>query len=148
MQKIGWEESCVHSLKIYSEKKMLTLCYSPSNFYKVKSKYFISSIVQLFSSLTKTNNQALLTNVFHLFPHVNDFAKSKGNKVSSSTELSEAAATLLLTILSLMETMLQLCLGGQQRSSFFKGYSIPVSWPHVQAQKAADELMFTRTLGM
>lgn len=106
---------------------MLVPCYNPSNFYKVKSKYFISSIAQLLPSLTETNNQALLTNAFHLFPHVNDFAKSKGTKVSSSTELSEAAATLLLTVLPLVKTMLQLCLGGQQRSSFFKGYSIPTS---------------------
>jgi len=111
-------------LKIYSEKT-LAPCYNPSNFYKAKSKCFISSTVQLFSSLTKTNNQALLTNAFHLFPPVNDFAKSKGTKVSSSPELSEAAATLLLTALPVLKTMLQLCLGGQQRSSFFKGYSIP-----------------------
>lgn len=50
--------------------------------------------------------------------------KSKETKVSSSTELSEAAATLLLTVLPVVKTMPQLCLSGQQRSSFFRGYSI------------------------
>lgn len=50
--------------------------------------------------------------------------KSKETKASSSTELSEAAATLLFTVLPVVKTMPQLCLGEQQRSSFFKGYSI------------------------
>lgn len=50
--------------------------------------------------------------------------KSKETKVSSSRELSEAAATLLLTVLPMVKTMPQLCLSGQQRSSFFRGYSI------------------------
>lgn len=54
--------------------------------------------------------------------------KSKETKVSSSTELSEAAATLLLTVLPVVKTMPQLCLSGQQRSSFFRGYSILCAW--------------------
>lgn len=120
---------CPHFENLFWKKLVLTPCHVPSNCYRVKSESIFFPPPQYNSSVflhLQKNNEVLLTNVFHLFSTHERFwkEKSKETKASSSTELSEAAATLLLTVLPMVKTMPQLCLGGQQRSSFFKGYSI------------------------
>lgn len=110
---------------LFWKKLVLTLYHTPSNFYRVKSVYFFSTVqLSVFLHLQKKWSLA--------YKCISSFStrewswkeKSKETKVSSSTELSEAAATLLLTVLPVVKTMPQLCLSGQQRSSFFRGYSI------------------------
>lgn len=128
MQNTGWKESSIHILKIYFEKKLvLTPCHTPSNFYWVKSEcvYFFST-VQLSIPTLRKKKWSLAYKCISSFSTRERFwkEKSKETKVSSSRELSEAAATLLLIVLPMVKTMPQLCLSGQQRSSFFRGYSI------------------------
>lgn len=113
---------------LFWNKLLLTPCYTPSNFYRAKSEcvYFFSTVQLSFPTLRKKKKQSLAYKCISSFSTREWFwkEKSKETKVSSSRELSEAAATLLLTVLPMVKTMPQLCLSGQQRSSFFRGYSI------------------------
>lgn len=111
------------------KKLVLTPCHIPSNFYRVKSEcvYFFSTVqLSVFLHLRKKKKWSLAYKCISSFSTREWFwkEKSKETKVSSSTELSEAAAMLLLTVLPVVKTMPQLCLSGQQKSSFFRGYSV------------------------
>lgn len=135
------------------KKLVLTPCHIPSNFYRAKSEcvYFFSTVqLSVFLHLRKKKNEVLLTNVFHLFPHVNGFGKKSPRRLKyppAQSSVKQLQCYYSLSCLWWKQCHSYASVGNKRvHSSGVIQFFVP--WLSLQTQKSGDKLMFTRTAEM
>lgn len=96
------------------------------------------------------NNEVLLTNVFHLFPHVNDFGNKSPRRLrhppaQSSVKQLQCYYSLSCPWWKQCHSYASVGNKGVHSASVIQFF---VFWLSLQTQRAGDELMFTRTAEM
>lgn len=96
------------------------------------------------------NNEVLLTNVFHLFPHVNDFGKKSPRRLRHPP--AQSSVKQLQRYYSLSCPWWKQCHSyasvGNKGVHSSRVIQFFVFWLSLQTPRAGDELMFTRTAEM
>lgn len=100
-----------------------------------------------FSYIFKKNNEVLLTNVFHLFPHVNGFGKKSPRRLKyppAQSSVKQLQRYYSLSCLWWKQCHSYASVGNKGvHSSGVIQFFVP--WLSLQTQKTGNELMFTRT---
>lgn len=139
---------------LFWKKLVLTPCHTPRNFYRVKSEcvYFFPQYNSQFSYTykKKKKNEVLLTNVFHLFPHVNGFGKKSPRRLKyppAQSSVKQLRRYYSLSCLWWKQCHSYASVGNKGvHSSGVIQFFVP--WLSLQTQKAGDKLMLTRTAEM